>query len=127
MGIPYTHTQMYTFMHTDQKPTLLQLKLLKSPSGERVEIIASIATNWMTFGIHLDFDETGHTLNHIAQTHKRQAMECCTHMMREWLEGRGRQPATWAMLIEMLKDARFNYLAHQVERILQMGHYSKEE
>ena len=39
-------------------------------------------------------------------------------MMREWLEGRGRQPATWATLIDLLKDAEMNDLAQQVENIV---------
>ena len=101
----------------DQKPSLLQLTLFKSPSGKRVEIIKSIAPNWNRLGIHLDFDETGQTLNCIAKEHPFNPIDCCTQMMREWLEGRGRQPATWATLIDLLKDAEMNDLAQQVENI----------
>ena len=83
-----------------------------------MEIIKTIAPNWNRFGIHLDFDETGRTLNCIAKEHPSNPIDCCTHMMREWLEGRGRQPATWATLIDLLKDAELNDLAQQLENIV---------
>ena len=96
----------------------MQLTLLKSPSGKRVEIIKAIAPDWSRFGIHFDFDETGQTLKCIAKEHPFNPIDCCTQMMREWLEGRGRQPATWATLIDLLKDAEMNDLAQQVEEIV---------
>ena len=105
-------------MHTDQRPTLQQLMLLRSPSGKRVKIIQAIAAGWRHLGISLYFDETGRTLDRIAHEHPFDPEACCTAMLREWLEGRGRQPATWATLIDLLKDADMTSLAQQLERML---------
>ncbi len=93
--------------------------LLKTPSGKRVEIIKTIAPHWNKFGIYFDFDETGLTLDCIAKKHSFNPIDCCTQMMKEWLEGRGRQPATWATLIDLLKDAEMNDFAQQLEETLQ--------
>ena len=54
-------------------------------------------------------------------------MDCCTEMMREWLEGRGRQPATWATLIDLLKDAEINGLAQQLGRMVLRGDTTARE
>ena len=83
-----------------------------------MKIIATIAPDWKDFGIHLDFDEMGRTLDRIAREHQLRSIDCCTTIMREWLEGKGRQPATWATLIDLLKDADINDLAQQLERIV---------
>ena len=80
-----------------------------------MDIIATIAQDWKNFGIYLDFDETGCTLSRIANDCPLNSMDCCTQMMREWLEGTGKQPATWATLIALLRDAEMNDLAEQVE------------
>ena len=38
--------------------------------------------------------------------------------MMEWLVGRGREPATWATLVKILKNAKFTALADDVERLV---------
>ena len=89
-----------------------------SPSGKRLEIIDSIAPDWKDFGIHLDFDKTGRTIARIAREHHDRPIDCCTEMMQEWLKGRGRQPATWATLIDLLKNGKMNVLAQELEMMV---------
>ena len=108
----------HTHTHTDKEPTLLQLTLLKSPSGKKLEIIRNIAPDWRQFGIHFDFDTAGHTLGLIASKHRDDPINCCTEMMGMWLKGRGRQPATWATLIDLLKNAEMNSLAQELETMV---------
>ena len=84
-----------------------------------MKIISTIAAKWEKFGILLDFDETGRILDRIAKDHPSDAERCCTQMMKEWLEGRGRQPATWATLIDLLKDADINDLTQQLEMMVE--------
>ena len=86
-----------------------------------MEILATIAAHWQDFGYLLDFDETGRTIDRIAREHQLRPIDCCAAMLREWLEGRGRQPATWAMLIDLLKDADINDLAQQLQRMVLGG------
>ena len=86
-----------------------------------MEIIATVAAHWQDFGYLLDFDGTGRTIDRIAREHQLRPIDCCAAMLREWLEGRGRQPATWATLIDLLKDADINDLAQQLERMVLGG------
>ena len=83
-----------------------------------MDIITAITQDWKNFGIYFDFDETGRTLNCIAKDYHYHSIDCCTQMMTEWLEGSGRQPATWATLIDLLKDAEMNDLAQQLVTII---------
>ena len=39
-------------------------------------------------------------------------------MMKEWLRGRGRQPANWATLVAVLRNAGFSELAGQVGQLV---------
>ena len=39
-------------------------------------------------------------------------------MMKEWLRGSGRQPANWATLVGVLRNAGFSELAGQVEQLV---------
>ena len=102
----------------DTRPTLLQLTHLDTPSGKKVEIITHIAAKWRKVGIHFNFDPTGHTIDLIDERRRSDPEACCTDMMKEWLGGRGRQPTTWATLVEILRNVEFNVLADDVEQLV---------
>ena len=102
----------------DQQATLQHLNSLKPPSGKEVKIIANLAPYWKYFGVHLDFDETGRTLDLIDRDNQYNSRDCCKKMMEDWLSGQGRQPATWTTLIEMLKEAKYNILAMDLEEVV---------
>ena len=87
-----------------------------------MEVISTTAPEWKQFGLHFSFDDSGRVLDRIAREHQLRPIDCCTQMMGEWLEGRGRQPATWAILIQLLKDAQFDVLAQQLEKMMLKGH-----
>lgn len=93
----------------------MQLTSLKCPSGKKLKIISALASQWKKFGIHLNFDETGYTLRNIK---KECSEECCIEMMEMWLEGKGRQPVTWATLIELLEDAEHKSIAEQLKEVV---------
>ena len=102
----------------DTRPTLLQLTHLVTLSGKKVEIIKHIAPEWKTVGIHMNFDPTGYTIDTIAASNPLKPVACCTDMMKEWLGGRGRQPATWATLVKILRNAEFSVLADDMEQLV---------
>ena len=106
----------------DSRPTLQQLTKMISPSGKTIQIINHIAADWHNrVGIHLNFDPTGRTLALIRAHNPSDPKACCIDMMKEWLEGKGRQPANWATLLRVLKDAEFCVLAEEVEQLLVTG------
>ena len=66
----------------------------------------------------MDFDPTGHTIDLIGADHPLDHVACCTEMMQKWVGGRGRQPANWATLVRVLRDAEFSVLAGGVEQLV---------
>ena len=91
------------------------LKSLKTKSGEKISIIKQVAPHWTDFALGLDFDPTGTTIQTIEKKRLYDPEACCKEMMEMWLEGKGRQPATWELLVEILRDCDLNVLAKEVE------------
>lgn len=88
---------------------------MKMPQGKRVEIIKALAPKWKEFGLLLDFDPTGSELDIIDRDHgKEGCVECCTFMFSLWLQGRGKQPATWETLLELLENFHRPPLVKQI-------------
>ena len=100
---------------TAMKPTLAQLKIMKTKTGEKIKIIESVAPQWKELGDLLDFDPEGRTLELIEANHQlRGHVACCREMFVTWLKGKGRE-ATWEVLIELLDDIDQSELAKQVK------------
>lgn len=106
---------------TGDRVTLTELQLLKTPSGKRVDVIECLASKWKEFGMLLDFDATGNALDIIERDHKIYGCtECCKAMFTLWLQGKGRQPVTWAALFELLKDFEQTQLLDEVYSALRV-------
>ena len=103
------------------KPTLAQLKIMKTTTGEKIKIIESVAPQWKELGDLLDFDPEGRTLELIEANHQQKGhVACCREMFVTWLKGKGRE-ATWEVLIELLGDIDQSELAKQVKTALHFG------
>ena len=102
----------------DTQPTLQQLTHMIDNCGKEVQIIQNIAAKWKEVGILFNFDPTGRTNDLINARNSSDPEACCTDMMKVWLEGKGRQPATWATLVEVLRNANFNCLANDMEQLV---------
>ena len=122
--------------YPDTQPTLQQLTYMVAPSGTELRIIKNITDKWKEVGILFNFDPTGYTIDlidvhhdidehHVG--HPSRHMACCTDMMKLWLRGMGRQPATWATLVEVLRNAEFTLLANEVAMAIEGGGEGKEE
>ena len=100
---------------TAMKPTLAQLSIMKTTTGEKIKIIESVAPQWKELGCLLDFDPEGRTLGLIEANHQQKGhVACCREMFATWLKGKGRE-ATWEVLIELLDDIDQSELAKQVK------------
>ena len=95
------------------KPTLAQLKVMKTATGEKIKIIESVAPQWKELGDLLDFDPEGRTLELIEANQQKDHVACCREMFVYWLRGKGRE-ATWEVLIELLDDIDQSELAKKV-------------
>ena len=109
---------MSSCLFSAAKPRLAQLTLLKTTEGQKVQIIRHLAPEWKDFGIYLDFDPDGRTLDLIEAEQKINGpVACCRAMFQHWLAGNG-APATWDTLMELLQDAEQSHLAEQIKAVL---------
>ena len=118
-----THSEQFRteniFLAVKQAPRLAQLKLMRTKTGKKVEIIKALAPRWYEFGDYLDFDPIGEKLDQIkAEGLHEGPTVCCRNMFQHWLKGNGRQPATWETLIELLEDFEQPMLVKQIKYAL---------
>ena len=88
---------------------------MTTESGEKINVIKLMASHWKEFGTLLDFDNFGATLANIERKRHFDPEACCEEMMERWLKGKGRQPASRELLVELLQDCELTVLAEQVE------------
>ena len=74
------------FPAVQQAPRLAHLKLMKTSTGEKVEVIKALAPNWYDFGDHLDFDPTGEKLDQIKAECLHEGPTVCCRNMVTWQE-----------------------------------------
>ncbi|CAI8021431.1 hypothetical protein GBAR_LOCUS12714 [Geodia barretti] len=103
----------------DSTPSLRDLSVFKTRSGEKIEIIKSLAPDWKSFGVHLNFDDMGSQLSLIEAQHgQSNPQSCCRDMVIHWLLGNGEGPTTWRTLLALLEDGERAYLADRIRREL---------
>ena len=81
-------------------------------------MIDTVAAEWEELAIALGFEPA--VINYIRRDHVHDAKGACYRVLTKWLaeeEENLRGPATWATLIESLKDAGFASLAEDLMRI----------
>ena len=53
----------------------------------------------------------------MARKHHYDAEQINIEILQEWLTGRGKQPVTWATLVEVLRDIELFALACEIEAV----------
>ena len=71
----------------------------------------------MEFGTFLLDDSTGARVRNLEHLHQRHAEHVNTAILQEWLTGSGKQPVTWATLVEVLRDIELTALAGEIEAV----------
>ena len=82
-----------------------------------VNIPVQIATKYNQFGVFLLIDSTGSRIETMAHKHLNDAERINIEILKEWLTGRGKQPVTWATLVEVLRDIELSALAGEIEAV----------
>ena len=99
-------------------PTMSKLQVLQAANGKKIKIIDTIASEWMTLGDLLAFDDCSKKLNSIKQECSSVPNRCCREMFQCWIAGEGVQPCTWQKLIELISDCGEIVLAEQIKSAL---------
>ena len=53
----------------------------------------------------------------MAHKHLKDAEQINIEILKQWLTGRGKQPVTWATLVEVLRDIKLCTLADDIEAV----------
>ena len=97
------------------RPTLPEL--LNFPCAERkVNIPLEIGTKYVRFGTLILEDANGTRVSNLQHKYQRDPEQINTEIFREWLNGKGKQPVTWATLIEVLCDISAISAVHATEQ-----------
>ena len=71
----------------------------------------------MHFGTSLLDDRNGSRVKIMAHRHRHNTEQINREILQEWLTGRGKQPETWATLVEVLRDIQLTPLASEIEAV----------
>lgn len=103
------------FRFVDCTPTLIDLITFPMSNGGKVNLAEEIGVNYYNFGLLLLEDKDGNQMSAIEREQMRNAPEIVRHTFRLWLQGKGRQPVTWATLVAVLQDTGLIKLANDIE------------
>ena len=103
--------------HLSTKPTLPELMKFTYADGTVVNILVEVAIKYVQFGTFLLEDKSGSRVQIMARKHHYDAEQINMEIIQEWLTGRGKQPVTWATLVEVLHDIELSTLASEIEAV----------
>ena len=100
---------------TDSRATLPEILTFPDKSGERIGIHKMIGAKYKTFGIILLNDSDGRTVDTISTNEEGDTEDINIEILKRWVQGAGRQPATWRTLVQVLKQSSLTTLAKEIE------------
>ena len=71
----------------------------------------------MTFGTLLLQDPNGMRIRNMETKHLKNAEQINMEILQEWVNGSGKQPVTWHVLIDVLRDIGLSTLASEIAAI----------
>ena len=90
---------------------------LTLPELLQFNVSREIGTKYMEFGTFLLDDRNGSKVKRLEYEHHYNVEEINTAILQEWLIGRGKQPVSWATLVEILRDIELSTLADEIEAV----------
>ena len=106
----------HIWLFTDEQPTLIELVRFRG-RDRRINIPQEVSTKYFQFGILLLKDTNGARVRNMEHKHQRDAEQISMEILQEWASGRGRQPVSWEILTEVLRDVKLHQLASDIEAV----------
>jgi hypothetical protein len=97
------------------KPTMINLLWFQS-GNETLIIPLAISDKAQEFCIHLLEDNDGSKFREIEAKHKNSYQGMNSETLERWLQGGGKQPVVWDVLIATLREIDMAVLAKGIER-----------
>ena len=103
-------------LFTGGQPTLIEMVRFRGRE-RRINIPQEVSTKYSQFGILLLEDSNGARVRTIEHKCQRDAEQINMEILQEWIHGRGRQPVSWEILTEVLRDVELGELASDIEAV----------
>ena len=111
-------------LHAGDCPTLDTLRHFPV-KDHFIDIAKKIATDYKLFGTQLLKDSDGNEVRIIEMKHG-DPVDITVEILEQWLQGKGKMPATWQTLIKCLRDTGLNVLADIIESSLSENNEGKD-
>ena len=98
-------------------PTMPELLKFTYADNKTINITKEIGTEYNCFGIFLLQDLNGQKVKNIKSKHQSDPSQINTEILEEWLAGKGKQPVTWATLVQVLRDTELYTLADVISNV----------
>ena len=103
--------------HPGTKPTVPELIKFTCTGRRVLNIPVEVGTKYVAFGALLLDDSTGARVKNMAHKHLNDAEPINTEILQQWLNESGKQPVTWAALVEVLCDIELSVLAGEIKAV----------
>ena len=103
--------------HAGIELSLPELLHFTRTDGRKINIAVEISTKYVQFGTVLLDDKNGSRIKNLEHEHHYNVEQINTAILREWVNGKGNQPMTWATLVEVLRDIELSTLASETEAV----------
>ena len=97
-------------------PNLVELITFPGRSKE-INIPEQIGTKYTSFGILLLNDSNAARVKAIETKYHEDAQEINLEILRQWIEGNGKQPVTWRTLVDVLCKIGLTTLADDIKAV----------
>ena len=98
------------------RPTLIECIKFRGREG-KINIPQEIGVKYYQFGLLLLEDNFGARTRNIAHKNREDIEHINIEILNEWISGNGRQPVTWKILTEVLRDIKLSTLAGDIEAV----------
>ena len=113
MRCVYTEWSLFIAAHT---PNLVELITFPGKSKE-INIPEQIGTKYTSFGVLLLNDSNAAQVKAIENKYHEDAQEINLEILRQWIEGSGKQPVTWRTLVDVLCKIGLTTLADEIKAV----------
>ena len=86
--------------------------------GSKINILTSIGVHYNVFGPFLLNDNDGSKTDALKESCMRESHAINQEISKQWLQGKGKWPVTWATFLSVLKKMDMKTLAFDIESSL---------
>ena len=101
----------------DEHPTLPALRDFPGKHGT-IDIAADINGDYNKFGTLLLDDKNGKKIYNIEMSKRGDPVDITVAILQMWMDGKGRMPVTWQILVTCLQKTGLHVLADNIESVL---------